>query len=118
MIPSASTALFMANKLACRILISSISSTLLLAIAQAKALALISIAKASRFFSDSFLESARPVIGFLGSRITAAANTAPAKGPLPASSTPQIRCVIMEDKPIQLELLSLRYSDVVFHAYQ
>jgi hypothetical protein len=38
----------------------------------------------------SFLESRNPAIGLSGLSMTAAANTGPASGPRPASSTPQI----------------------------
>jgi len=58
--------------------------------AHASALALICPASASRRSAVSFLESRKPLIGFSGSSITAAANTGPANGPRPASSTPQM----------------------------
>ena len=54
------TARCMASRVACRIFSRSISSALALAIAQASANSLISISKASRRFSDRFLESAKP----------------------------------------------------------
>ena len=43
-----------------------------------------------RFLSESFLLSFNPGISILGGKMTAAAHTGPAKGPLPASSTPHI----------------------------
>ena len=72
----------------CRMLMRSISSTSPHATHQASAFSRISRASASRFFAVSFLESANPSIGRAGSRITAAAQTGPARGPRPASSTP------------------------------
>ena len=42
-----------------------------------------------RFLSVSFFESFRPGITSSGGKITAAAQTGPASGPRPASSTPQ-----------------------------
>jgi hypothetical protein len=54
----------MASRLACRILMRSISSTLASATDQASALARISIASASRRFAESFFESFSPSIGF------------------------------------------------------
>ena len=42
----------------------------------------------SRFFAESFLESFTPSILHSCGRITAAATTGPAKGPLPTSSIP------------------------------
>ncbi len=80
----------MANKVACRMLRRSISSTLAAAMAQLRAWDLISGARASRLFSLRVLESASPAIGCLGSSMTAAAMTGPAHGPRPASSTPAI----------------------------
>ena len=43
------------------------------------------------FFSEIFLESSKPSIAQSIGKITAAAQTGPANGPLPASSTPQIQ---------------------------
>ena len=43
----------------------------------------------SRFISESFFESFKPSI-FISFKITAAAYTLPANGPLPASSIPTI----------------------------
>ena len=61
------------------------------AMAQASALRLdLSGASSSRLASVSFFESRRPSSARAGSRITAAANTGPASGPRPASSTPQM----------------------------
>ena len=62
-----------ANIVALRILISSISSTVAKATDQAMAFLLISIDNATLRFSDSFFESASPTIGFSGFKITAAA---------------------------------------------
>src|SRR6478609_1840776 len=45
------------------------------------------------------IESARPAIGWMSSRITAAATTGPASGPRPASSTPAIRPTPSQLKP-------------------
>ena len=45
--------------------------------------------KNSRFLGVSFLESSAPSITVSSFKITAAAQTGPAKGPRPASSTPQ-----------------------------
>ena len=70
---------------------SSISSTLAHATDHASARSLIRGARASRFFAVNFFESASPSIGRSGSRITAAAQTGPASGPRPASSTPAVR---------------------------
>ena len=78
----------MASIEACRIFNSSISAGSARPIAQAKAFSLISAASVRRFFSLSFLESAKPAIGLFGSKITAAVTTAPTKGPRPTSSTP------------------------------
>ena len=78
----------MDNKEACKIFNSSISSTEAEATLQAKALALISFSNKFLFFSDSFFESSRPSILNSLLNITAAETTGPAKGPLPASSTP------------------------------
>jgi len=44
--------------------------------------------KASRCFSESSFESFTPLMIVLFLKITAAATTGPASGPLPASSTP------------------------------
>src|SRR5689334_4062206 len=66
----------------------SISPTLAEATAQASARPRISTARRSRAASVSCLESASPSMGRAGSSITAAANTLPARGPRPASSTP------------------------------
>ena len=80
----------MANNDACKILYSSISAADASAIAHASAFSLISINSFSRFFSLSFLESFKPSMGLLGSKMTAAATTEPTKGPRPASSAPAI----------------------------
>jgi len=80
---------------ACKILNSSISSTLATAIDQLRACPLISLARLSRLSLLSIFESARPSIGCCGSRITAAATTGPAKGPRPASSMPAIKLFII-----------------------
>ena len=82
-----STARRMARRLACKILSWSISSTLA-SPTPTVAISRISGASASRRFSESILESARPSGMAFGSRITAAAITGPASGPRPASSTP------------------------------
>ena len=72
-------------------LIRSISSGLAMPTLQATALSRISRKSSSLRFSESFLESfSRRISQSLG-RITAPATTGPAKGPRPASSTPQIR---------------------------
>src|SRR5690554_4285291 len=78
----------MASMVAPRILSWSISATLALAMHQARARSRISTANASRRAALRRLESFRPSIGLVSSRITAAANTGPARGPRPASSTP------------------------------
>src|SRR3989338_6029934 len=67
-------------------------------------------ASRSRCFSESFLESASPAMGLLASRITAAALTGPAKGPRPASSTPQIRICIPVTTPPSLPLSGEEYT--------
>ena len=84
----ASTALCMANIVACKIFKRSISSTLASAMAKHKALARISSNKRSRVLAVNFLESAKPLMGLRSSKMTAAATTGPARGPRPASSTP------------------------------
>lgn len=43
------------------------------------------------FFSVSFFESFTPSMSISFGRITAEATTGPAKGPLPASSTPETK---------------------------
>ena len=86
---SASTARRIASMVACRMLRVSISSHEHSAIAQASAYSRICGASSSRRASVSFFELRRPSIGRFGSRMTAAANTGPASGPRPASSTPQ-----------------------------
>ena len=83
-----STARRMASRVACRMLRLSISSTLAHAIEQHRALAWISSKSCSRRVALSFLESASPLMGCRSSKMTAAANTGPASGPRPASSTP------------------------------
>ncbi|MOA64653.1 hypothetical protein D3C78_1907810 [compost metagenome] len=67
------TARCIANMVARRIFRVSISSTLALATHQAKAYSWISSARASRVAAFSTLESASPVMGRAGFRITAAA---------------------------------------------
>ncbi len=69
-------------------LYSSISASVAYAIQYETALTVISSNKTSLFFSESFLESLRPSITVSVERMTAAAKTGPARGPLPASSTP------------------------------
>jgi hypothetical protein len=86
---SCSTARRIANMVACRMLMVSISWCEHSAMAQARACSRMMGASSSRRASVSFLESRRPSIGRFGSRMTAAANTGPASGPRPASSTPQ-----------------------------
>ena len=88
---SPATARCIAKKVASRIFRESISSTEAFAMLQYFALLLISVAKKSRRFSLSFLESAKPSMGLSPSRMTQAAVTGPAHGPRPASSIPQIR---------------------------
>src|SRR5690606_19318630 len=78
----------MASMVAPRILNWSISATLALAIHQASARSRTSKASSSRRAAVNFLESLSPTIGASSSRMTAAANTGPARGPRPASSTP------------------------------
>ena len=92
---SISTARFIASSVARRMFRRSISSTEATATAQASARSRIATASASRVGSLSCLESASPSMGRAGSRITAAANTAPASGPRPASSTPQSRAAVV-----------------------
>ena len=57
----------------------------------ATAFSIISEYNSSLFFSDNFLESLIYKISTSSGRITAAAYTGPAKGPLPTSSIPQRR---------------------------
>ena len=45
-------------------------------------------------FAVSTFESLTPLITTSGEKITAAATTGPARGPLPASSTPAISCIV------------------------
>ena len=52
------------------------------------AVSCIFLAMSSLFIAEIFFESSNPFISIASSNITAAANTGPAKGPLPASSTP------------------------------
>ncbi len=87
---SRSTARSIARIDAHRMLIASISAASARPSAQASAWSRISAASTSRRRAESFFESASPAIGRAGSRITAAAITAPASGPRPASSTPAI----------------------------
>ena len=84
----------------------SISCTDADPIAQHRARAQIWSNSRSRCKALSFLESASPVIGLRGSRITAAATTGPASGPRPASSTPAIRPGRV---PAQLPCSGLQY---------
>src|SRR5688572_16801651 len=88
--PSAATARRIASSDACRMLRRSISSTLACATALASARSTTMRANASRCSALSSFESLRPLIARAGTRITAAANTGPASGPRPASSTPQM----------------------------
>ena len=74
---------------ALRISVSSISFSVTKDTDQASALSWMTGKRASRFFSDSFLESFSPGIFSPSGRITAAAYTGPARGPAPASSQPQ-----------------------------
>jgi hypothetical protein len=53
----------------------------------------------SRSFSLSFLESFTFSIKVSGEKITAAATTGPASGPLPASSTPAINLYFSSKNP-------------------
>jgi hypothetical protein len=69
-------------------LIVSISSTSTNATLQAAAFCLISFASFSREAGSSFFESSMPIIRVPGFKITAAAQTGPASGLIPASSTP------------------------------
>ena len=78
---------------ACRILMESISAALASAIHQAFASLMMMSKSSSRTLALNFLESFNPTMGRFGSSITAAATTDPAKGPLPASSTPQIHSI-------------------------
>ena len=48
---------------------------------------------------ESLLESSMPQISVPGSKTTAAATTGPAKGPIPASSTPATRTVPLRHSP-------------------
>src|ERR1700739_2160328 len=68
---------------------TAISSTEAKPTAQAMATALISTSSTSRALAVSFLESSIPLGSLREGRITAAAETGPAHGPRPASSTPQ-----------------------------
>ena len=87
---SCSTARRIASRLALRMLCVSISCTEALAIAQAAARQRISIASSSRREGESFFESASPLIASSSRNTTQAANTGPASGPRPVSSTPQM----------------------------
>ena len=107
------TARCIASRVACRMLMASISSTVASAIAQASAFSRISMASRSRRAAESFFESARPTIGRAGSRITAAATTGPASGPRPASSTPQIMPEPMTEAAIPRQQLSRRCSGAI-----
>ncbi len=79
----------MASILALRMSIWSISSAVTKAMLYASAAAVIWSNSASRFLGVSFLESLRPGRSSSPGRMTAAAYTGPARGPAPASSTPQ-----------------------------
>ena len=68
---------------------ASISAALTLATDQASAVSVMTLYRASRFFSVSFFESFRPSMTHSRGKITAAAYTGPISGPAPASSTPQ-----------------------------
>src|ERR1700741_3461487 len=72
----------------------SISSTVANATAQAVARSLMRAASTSRRSAVRIFESARPLMRRAGSRITAAAYTGPARGPRPASSTPQTKALL------------------------
>src|SRR5574341_348195 len=69
-------------------LMRSISAASTSAVAQARARSRMRAARSSRTFSEMSLESRRPRMGRLGSRMTAAATTGPKSEPRPASSTP------------------------------
>src|SRR6185312_1884484 len=86
-----SSARLIARKVAPRMFNASIPSRSAHATAQAMHRARMSVARRSRSSGVRVLESARPRIRRLGSRMTAAATTGPARGPLPASSTPATR---------------------------
>src|SRR5579875_405015 len=66
----------------------SISSTSTATTLQACARAVIRAYSFSRVLADSTLESSRPLMRCMGSRMTAATTTGPASGAQPASSTP------------------------------
>src|SRR5579859_3880292 len=83
------TARRMASMEAWKMFSRSISSTVANATDQAVARSLMRSARSSRRSGVSTFESARPLMRRAGLRITAAAWTGPASGPLPASSTPQ-----------------------------
>ena len=55
----------------------------------------ISAKREDLFFGDSFFESFRPEMPCSFFRITAAATTGPASGPLPTSSTPAMISVLI-----------------------
>src|SRR5687768_13493280 len=92
--PRLSTARFMASRLARRMLRRSISSTLAEAIAQASASVRMRAESSSRTLAERSLESASPSKR-PGWSTTAAAKTAPASGPRPASSTPHSSAVVV-----------------------
>src|SRR5690349_180069 len=69
---------------------SSISCTLAMPTEQHRAFSRILSYSLSRCSAVSCLESFRPRMRLLSSRMTAAATTGPASGPRPASSTPAI----------------------------
>ena len=78
----------MARSEACRILIWSIFFEETKAIFHDKALSFIRIFNSSLFLADKDFESANSLNDLSSLKITAAATTGPAKGPLPTSSTP------------------------------
>ena len=88
---SCSTARRMASSEARRMLMRSMVSTSTAAMAQATAMARISMSSSLRFFSESFFESVRPCRRQPWGRMTAAATTGPKSGPRPTSSIPAMR---------------------------
>ena len=72
----------------------SISPTSALPIDHASEYNLIFFDKNKRRLAVNFFESQRLSIGLFGSKITAAATTGPASGPLPTSSTPATKSAL------------------------
>ena len=87
----AATARRMARKLACRMLISSISAAEASPMPKLSAPARMRSADSSRCPAVRAFESAIPSMRLPGVNMTAAATTGPASGPRPASSTPAKR---------------------------